>query len=131
MTTIPIPTSVAVFRATIKSRRAIPISRASKSFQTVFRASPLRHPAHPSRVRRQPIPSLARPASPIPRARGVGPRGCKEWFTAKILKIRAKWPPLSVRFLANEHGQTDALLLPQPRVAFLWAADVANVDDEH
>ena len=58
------------------------------------------------------------------RARGLGPRGDKEWFTARVVGIRSTWPPLAVKYIANAEGETNPLVLPQPLKAFLWAVDV-------
>ena len=61
------------------------------------------------------------------RARGVGPSGHKEWFVGTVVEIRRAWPPLKIKYVATEGGQTNALLLPQPKIAFLWAAEVTQL----
>ena len=46
----------------------------------------------------------------------------KTWFTAKLIGVRARSPPMRVEYIATLDGQTTELLLPSPR------KDFVNVD---
>ena len=57
---------------------------------------------------------------------GRCPGGAREWFQAKVTKIRPPpaWPPIVVRFTATLHGVTNRLALPDPVTAYVHADDV-------
>ena len=67
-------------------------------------------------------------AGQLVRAVGIGPTGSKEWFTATLLRIRTRFPPLAVEYKSNARGETDQLVLPRPLVAYLWARDVKPLE---
>ena len=55
-------------------------------------------------------------------ALGLAPSGQREWFRATVKRLRARAPPISVRYVATESGETGSLLLPQPPTGFVYKA---------
>ena len=54
--------------------------------------------------------------------------GVRKRFKARVLKVRARFPRLHVRYEANEEGATDALLLPEMKEAYLAADQVTPIE---
>ena len=52
-------------------------------------------------------------------AKGLAPTGIIEFFTAQVLAIRERFPPIQILYSATLSGATDSLLLPIPAVAFV------------
>ena len=56
-------------------------------------------------------------------ARGQGGDGEQAWFVSEVVAHRERYPPIEVKFLATHpDGDTSALALPVPRLAFLPAS---------
>lgn len=58
-------------------------------------------------------------------AKGFAPSGQKEWFRAEVTALRPppSFPPVVVKYIATEHGETISLALPRPRSAYVIKAD--------
>ena len=52
----------------------------------------------------------------------LAPSGQREWFRATVKRLRARAPPISVRYVATKSGETGSLLLPQPPTGFVYKA---------
>ena len=52
-------------------------------------------------------------------AKGLAPTGILEFFTAQVLAIRERFPPVQILYSATLSGATGSLLLPVPAVAFV------------
>ena len=48
----------------------------------------------------------------------------RPWFSAKVVALRARFPPIHVKYLATLEGVTARLALPEPVSAYLHADDV-------
>ena len=57
-------------------------------------------------------------------ARGLDPCGGRQWFQARVMALRARFPPIYVKYTATLDGVTVRLALPQPVTAALHADDV-------
>ena len=63
-------------------------------------------------------------------ARGLGPSGAREWFRARVDKFRQSFPPIVVTYVATHPaGETHALALPEPKVAYVHKGDVKLLSD--
>ena len=62
-------------------------------------------------------------------AMGLAPSGHRAWFQATVLALRKHpaWPPITVKYIGDETGCSEPLLLPQPRVAYVIKADTRAV----
>ena len=54
----------------------------------------------------------------------LAPTGRHAWFKAIVLRLRRKFPPVQVKFLATRAGETNRLALPVPRKAYVASTDV-------
>ena len=54
----------------------------------------------------------------------LAPTGKHAWFKAIVLRLRRKFPPVQVKFLATRAGETNRLALPVPRIAYVASTDV-------
>ena len=62
-------------------------------------------------------------------AKGLGPDGDVAWFVASVVGHRERFPPLQIAYLATHPGgETSALHLPVPRMAFVPATHVSFED---
>ena len=57
-------------------------------------------------------------------AKGLDPCGGRQWFRARVLALRTRFPPIYVKYTATLEGVTVRLALPQPVTAALHAEDV-------
>jgi hypothetical protein len=71
------------------------------------------------------VPAYAFPGGPL-WAKGWH-AGRHSWFKARVVKLRATFPRIHVEFEEDEHGNTNALALPELS-AYVHAADVRPMD---
>jgi hypothetical protein len=57
-------------------------------------------------------------------ALGFAPSGERIWFQAGVTALRPRWPPIVVKFVATQEGDTQPLLLPRPITAYVHRAEV-------
>ena len=62
-------------------------------------------------------------------AKGLAPSGERVWFRAQIVRLRpGHFPPIVVKYMATEAGDEAALLLPQPRTAYVHRGDTRTLE---